>query len=118
MLIGEVHTLFENSTHSVNFVWNGEVVMPVQWAAKYITDQIWFVIVFAALVLYKDNKINRTTCKVALIYAIADTFMFFYNYKREGYEIIYLIILISWILIYNYGQSDRTANRPGIITTT
>lgn len=116
LLIGEVHTLFENCSYKVNFVLIQDVSMPVQWAAKYITDELWFVIAFAALVVYRDNKINRTTCIVALIYSIADMVLFFVNYKQQYYESVYLILLISWILIYNYGF--RTTNRKRIIATT
>lgn len=86
--------------------------MPVQWNVKYATDELWFILMAAAILLYVPNRTNKATVKAFLIYCSLDLVMYFYNYKQEGYGAIYTILLISWILIYNNGQRKH---RQGII---
>ncbi len=114
LLIGEVHTLFSDSTRQVNWIISENVTMPLQWNVKYLTDELWFIIVVLALVFYKDNKINKTTCKAVLIFVVTDLLFYFWNFKRYDYEYSYLILLISWLLIYNFNE-HRTKDRQGIV---
>ena len=87
--------------------------MPVQWNIKFVTDELWFVLMGVALLVYVPNRINRTTAIAYTLFCIADVLMYFYNYKQAGYGAMYTFLLIAWILIYN-NESKRAANRPGI----
>lgn len=116
LLIGELHTFWENSTRRENWILTKSVVMPMQWNVKYATDQAWFILMAFAIYLYLPNRINRTTALAYALFCIADTFMYFYNYKQEGYGWVYTFLLITWIIIYNHG-SRRTTNRQGIVAS-
>lgn len=110
LIIGELHTLWENSKQTANWIISKRVEMPVQWNVKYATDEIWFVLMGFAIYLYLPNRINRATVKAYIAFCFLDMLMYFYNYKQQGYEAVYTFLLITWVLIYNYG----TTNRQGI----
>lgn len=116
LLVGELHTFWENGTAKVNWILTKEVVMPIQWNVKYAADELWFILMAFAIYLFKDNRINRTTALSYAVFCMADMFMYFYNYKQEGYGAMYTLLLITWIIIYNHGSS-RSANRQGVITS-
>ena len=109
LLVNEAHTLF-TGRGNVNF--HGRV-MDIQWAAWFIGNSVWGVLMAAAILLYRPNRINITTVKAYLIFCSIDLAMLLINYKQAGYEGIYTALLISWILIYNHG----TKNRQGITIT-
>lgn len=119
MLIGELHTFWENSTEKANWILTREVVMPIQWNVKYATDEVWFVLMAFALYLFRPNRINRTTALAYGVFCMADMFMYFYNYKQEGYGAVYTLLLITWIIIYNYDtrRGGSTAKRQRITTS-
>lgn len=103
LLVNEAHTLFTGSGN-VNF--HG-VVMPLQWAVWFISNSVWGIIMGAAILLYQRNRTNEASVKAYLIFCTIDLIMLLVNYKQSGYEAIYTALLISWLLIYNYGTKDR-----------
>ena len=103
LLVNESHTLFEKSGN-VNF--HG-VVMPLQWAVWFISNSVWGIIMGAAILLYQKNRTNEASVKAYIIFCTIDLIMLLVNYKQSGYEAIYTALLISWLLIYNYGTKDR-----------
>ena len=111
LLVGEVHTLWENSTKEENWIIAANVKMPVQWNVKFAGEELIGVLVALAMVLYRPNRINYTATRVFLLYYIADFLLYFYNYKREGYGWIYTFTLIAWILIYNHGKRPKDRQR-------
>lgn len=116
LLIGELHSLWEKCTTNQNWILTKKVVMPIEWNVKYVSDEVWFIMMALAILFYEKNRINRTTVLAYTAFCIIDMFMYFYNYKREGYGAVYTFLLIAWILIYNYG-SERSANRQRISYT-
>lgn len=115
LLVGEVHTFWEDSTKSENWIIGEKVEMPIQWNLKYAGDEVIGILIALAIVFYNRNRINETAAKVFVVYHIADFMFYFYNFKREGYELVYFIILIFWILIYNHG-CKHTSKRQGATT--
>ena len=116
LIIGELHTLWENSKVSENWIITKYVPMPVQWNVKYVTDEIWFIMMGVAIYLFIPNRINRTTVKSYTLFCAWDLVMYFYNYKQAGYEAIYTYLLIAWIIIYNR-NGNSTSNRQGNLIT-
>lgn len=115
LLLGEVHTLFENaSTKPVNWILFREVPMSLQWNVKMVTDQLWFIFILVAMWFYRPNRINNTTVITFIGYAIIDFAMYFINYKTYEYGIVYTGLLIAWIIIYNltYDRSRITFINP------
>lgn len=120
LIVGEIHTLWENSTKTANWIISENVPMTMQWNFKMACDELNGVLIALAFYCYERNRINLTSIKVFVLYYIADFLMYFYNYKQKPlYGWVYLMILISWILIYNnHGRGSRTKNRQGIIAST
>lgn len=114
LIVGEVHTFFENSQSVQNWIVFDYVPMLLQWNVKFLGNELTGILIGLALILYQENRINRTTAKVYILFMIADFLMYFCTYKRDWYEWVYLFVLISWILIYNSdGKRKRTTDRPG-----
>jgi len=109
LIVTEIHSLVENTVATFNG-------MTLQWYLWLSGNEAAAVFIAAALYFYKENKINRTSVKAYFLFCITDMVMFFVNYKQDGYEAIYTLLLIFWILIYNHG-SGRTTNRQGVTTT-
>jgi TctA family transporter len=103
MIIGEIHTLFENSKASVNWIITEKVVMPVQWNVKYAGEEVLMVLFILAFLMYRKNRVNDTTVKALVVFYIADFLFYFYNFKHAdgGYGYIYVLLLVAWIRIYN-----------------
>lgn len=119
LIVGEIHTFWEDSTASANWILIKDVTMPVQWNVKFVGDEISGILIALAILFYQRNRINATAAKVFVIFYVTDFLLFFYSYKQEGYEWVYLIIMISWILIYNRnGKRNRTTERQRIIIKT
>lgn len=114
LLTGELHSLWENSTAKANWILTEKREMLIEWNVKYATDELWFILMAWAMLLYKPNRINRTTVAAYLYFCIVDMCMYFYNYKREGYAAIYTFLLIAWVIIYNRNGKHRTDNRQRI----
>lgn len=114
LLISELHSFWENSTEKANWILKENVVMSVQWNIKNLTDEVWFIMMALAILVYEKNRINRTTVLAYTAFCCIDMIMYFYNYKQAGYEAIYTFLLIAWILIYNHGGRSTTTIRPGI----
>jgi hypothetical protein len=112
LIIGELHTLFEQSSNTANWILNNKVVMTIQWNLKYAGDEVQGLLLALAILFFRRNKFNITTAKAFVFFYIIDTLFYFYNYKRDGYGWTYTLTLIAWILIYNHGNksTDRQGN--------
>lgn len=106
LFIGELHTFWESDPglEKYNWIWTVQRPMSIQWNIKYLTDQVLPIIYFIAFFYYgkTHNKVNKTTVLSFLIFVSIDTFMYFYNYKTEGYWKMYLWIPVFWLIIYNW----------------
>jgi hypothetical protein len=103
VLVGELHTFWENgSTEVVNWIWSENVPMTVQWNIKYLTNQVNMTLYFVALFLfaYYPNRVNFATVSAFILFSLVDTLMYLYNFKRYEYGLSYFILLILWILAY------------------
>lgn len=118
LLVGELHTLWEDSTKEVNWILSEKVMMPIQWNVKYAGDELMGILVALSIVFYRGNRINNTAAKVFFLYYIADCVFYFYNFKREGYDWIYTFLMISWIIIYNRNGRINTSKRQGTLIKT
>jgi hypothetical protein len=117
MIVGELHTLWEQSNATANWIINDKVVMPIQWNVKYAGGEVQGLLIALALFFYKDTKFNRTTAKAVVFYYSLDLLFYFYNYKRDGYGWTYTLTLIVWLYFYNHGKRKRPADRPGVFIT-
>lgn len=119
LLLGELHTFWENSTKKENWILTRYVLMPIQWNVKLVTDEAVYIIIFAAMWFYRKNRVNDTTVLTFILFSIIDTGMYFYNYKTYGFGIVYVLFLVLWVVIYNtYGRRSNTKNGQGVITKT
>lgn len=109
LLVNEAHSLFTNAGA---VVFHGQQ-MSAQWFVWLVGNSLWGVLMAGAILLYRENRVNRTTVRAYLLFCLADTAFLFINYKQSGYEAIYTFLLIGWILIYNYGARIK---RQGNIT--
>lgn len=100
--LGEVHTFWEKQNPPViqNWIWRKPTPMSIQWNVKQAVDQLNYILVFVAALLYRKNKVNRTTLKAFIFYCSVDTLMYFYNYKTFDYGYVYLGVGTIWILMY------------------
>lgn len=88
--------------------------MFIHWNVKYVSDELWGILMACAILVYKPNRINKTTVTAYLYFCIVDAGMYFYNYKLKEYESIYTFLLIAWIIIYNRNGKHTSNNRDGI----
>ena len=65
LLVGEVHTFWEDSTKSENWIIGEKVEMPIQWNLKYAGDEVIGILIALAIVFYNRNRINETAAKVS-----------------------------------------------------
>jgi len=97
LLINEFHTLFSNSK-MIN-VTGGQVTE--QWYVYLLCCCFNGLMFYAAWFSYQENKVNRTSRAVYVIFVSIDMIMFFINFKQRDYESIYTFLLISWPIVYN-----------------
>jgi len=117
LIIGELHTLFEKVEGKYNWIVADYKPMKLSWNFKYAADQIWFILIGFAVLFYTPNRINKTTVQAYIAFCFVDICMYFYNYKQQGYEAIYTLLMIFWIIIFNKNGSSRPTNGQGIVIT-
>lgn len=119
LLLSELHTFWEQTNQEISFTIGKYYPMNIQWAVKYMTDEFLFPLLALAVVLYKPNRINKASVLAYISFCIGDVGLFFYDFKQDGelYQWNYLLLLISWILIYNYERS-RPTKRQGVVIET
>jgi len=101
LLLSELHTFWENaSKEKVNWIIGKFRPMTIQWNIKMVTDQLWYILIFVAMLYYERNRINKTTVLTFICFSVIDTAMYFINYKTYQYSIVYFILVILWILFY------------------
>lgn len=110
LIINEAHTLFSPDYGLLKMYANVQVnfhgfTFPIQWFAWLISNSIWGVLIGSAVLLYKENKINRAAVRAYFTFCVIDTFMFFYNYKQHDYAAIYTVLFAS--VFFFYGQYDK-----------
>lgn len=113
IISGELHTQF--SGRMVKYCLACTDKIPLNWQVKYLTHEAWFIMMAAAVFLYKPNRVNRTTAVVYFLFCVADLVLYIVNFKRDGYGWIYASVLPAWLLIYYYG--NRTTDRQGVVTS-
>ena len=62
-IVGEFHTLFEREKYYSNWIIADYVPMPIQWNVKYAMMELWNVLIFGAIVFWKDNRTNKASAK-------------------------------------------------------
>lgn len=105
LLVNEAHTLF--SDRMITYAGRP---MALSWFVWFVSNSLWGVMVAAAILFYKDNRINRTTVKAYFLFCVVDAAMLFINFKQREYESIYTLLLIGWVIIYNHGTKERKGN--------
>lgn len=107
LFIGEVHTFWERGPlRPQNWIWKVQREMPLQWNIKFAADQLCFIMLCAAFLLYSPNRVNRATAVTFFCFAIIDTLLYFYNYKTYGYGYIYLILTGIWLYAYFWHKNS------------
>lgn len=105
LIIGEVHTFWERGKQELsNWIIDRYVPMTTQWNVKCVTDQLWYILVFTAIYFYRANRVNKTTVKAFICFAIIDTLFYFWNWKTYGYGYTYLWVAALWLIIYNWNR--------------
>lgn len=100
MLLAELHTFWPSGGEPENWIWRNYIPMSVRWNVKYLSNEMWPILIFVSLLLYKKNKINYTTILAGLVWCILDVMMYLYNYKTTGYWKVYFWIVPIWIIMY------------------
>lgn len=98
----EVHNYWAGTDENQNWIIAVPTFMPVRWNIRFAADQLIVIIYFLAWLLYYANKVNKTTVLAFFWLAVFDTFLYFWNYKTQGYGSIYLWFAGFWLLCY-YG---------------
>lgn len=104
-VVAELHRLFGTDSVTV-----GGVEMPMNWAVKYTCDQIIYVMLATALLIYRRCRANTVAVKVFFSWTIIDTIYYFYNYKQREYWHVYIILLIL-ILFFSSIHEKRNNGR-------
>jgi len=116
LLLSEFHTFWEKASQEpVNWIISRNVPMSVQWNVKMVSDQLWYILVFVAMLFYVPNRINRSSVLAMIVFSVADTGMYFYNYKTYDYIFVYPFLFTVWILIYRYGTHNKPADRRRMV---
>lgn len=101
LFIGEVHTYWEGRPlRPQNWIWKVSREMPLQWNIKYASDQLSFILIALAFVVYVPNRVNKATAIAFFYFAVLSGFLYFYNYKTLGYGWIYICFVIVWFLAF------------------
>lgn len=108
-IVAEIHTFWHNDSTVENWILGVDRPMPRNWNIKYAGDQAVWILVGIAMFCYgySRNLANRTSVTVFLIWCVADTCLYFYNFKTFGYGIIYWALLAMWLLLFWVGKHKR-----------
>lgn len=104
-VVAELHRLFSTAIVTV-----GGVDMPMNWAVKYTSDQLIYIMLATALLIYRRCRANTVAVKVFFSWTIIDTISYFYNYKQREYWHVYVILLIL-ILLFSSSHEKRNHGR-------
>lgn len=100
--LGELHTFWANDTTVQNWIITEYIPMTVQWNIKFSAQELSVFAYFWAWVLWKENKVNRTTRMAFLWLAVMNVLLYFYNYKLGGFGKIYYWFAAFWIIVYKW----------------
>jgi len=100
--LGELHTFWANDTSVQNWIITEYIPMTVQWNIKFSAQELSVFAYFWAWVLWKENKVNRTTRMAFLWLAVMNVLLYFYNYKLGGFGKIYYWFAAFWIIVYKW----------------
>jgi len=101
LLVSEVHTFWEGGAIRMqNWILKVDRTMALQWNIKFVCMQAQGIIVALSLFYYHSNRVNKTAAAAFVFYNIADTILYFYNYKLYGYGYVYLLIVVFGIFYY------------------
>lgn len=102
LFLGEIHTFWEkqNPPRVENWIWRKYTPMTVQWNVKQAVDELNCILYFVAMLLYRKNKVNATTVKTLIFFAILDALLYFYDYKTYSFGPVYFWVATVWILMY------------------
>lgn len=103
LTVGELHTYWQGGTTKQNWIISEYRPMLIEWNVKFAAGQLQFIMYFLAWVLYRPNRLNKTTVWAFFWLAIFDTIMYFYNYKLHDFGKIYYWFAAFWALSY-YGK--------------
>lgn len=102
LAIGEVHTFWEGKKVVIeNWVLTEYRPMAVQWNVKFVCMQATALLIALGVYTYKENPVNRTAAACLVVYEIADTLLYFYNYKLYGYGWVYIGLAAFGIIYYH-----------------
>lgn len=100
-LIGELHTFWEKASQApVNWIYAVSRPMCVQWNVKYLSEELNWLLVALALLLYRSNRVNRSAAIAYVFYRCADVALYLYNYKTFGYGFLYMAIALVFAISY------------------
>lgn len=95
--MGEIHH-YVGSGQVSNWIYTHPMPMPLEWNIKLAMNQLSVITYFIAWLLWVPNKTNWATVRAFLLLAVLDTFLYFYNYKTNGYAPAYLWFIGFWLL--------------------
>lgn len=84
-----------------NWILYDYVPMSFAWNIRFVVSQLQFIFAAAALLVFTPSRFNTAAAFMFFCYCVLDSIMYFYNYKREHYWIVYPVIIIIFLLHYN-----------------
>lgn len=96
--MGEAWHFWAKDTRVVDWFYAHSQPMPIQWYVKQVADQLSVITYFIAWILYIPNRTNKSTVMAFVLLAVFDTFLYFYNYKTNGYGPAYVWFIGFWLL--------------------
>lgn len=100
LTVGELHSLWANDTRVQNWILTEYRPMVMAWNVTFAGMQLTIILYFVAWLLYRSNKVNRTTVLAFFWFAIFDTIVYFYNYKIRDFGQMYYWFAAFWVISY------------------
>ncbi len=101
MFLGELHTFWEREPlRPQNWIYAVSREMPLQWNIKFAADQLAYLMIAIAFLLFVRNRVNMATATALTVFAVLNLGMYFYNYKTFGYGWLYIAFVIVWIIAF------------------
>lgn len=78
--------------------------MTVAWNVRFAANQVQLILYPLAALLWRHNRVNKSTARCFYVLAIMDTIMYFWNYKTTDYGYIYFWY-VGFFLIIHFGKN-------------
>lgn len=107
--MGEAWHLWNNQDYEVDCFLLIDLKVHIQWVVKDTSDNLSWICVCLALYLLsrRINEILARTSLVLLLFKICELGLYFLNFKRSGYGMVYIILSVSYYFLFMFKQHHK-----------